>query len=95
MLRFGEKALAERWKSKVPTRIRHLILCGWMRLRWAEGGQGEGKTREDLPIGSAQQAGRGKGRLSIKMLEEELGGAEREISMMGDIQYDMTQHGTN
>lgn len=27
--------------------------------------------------------------------EKELEGAEREISMMADIQYDMTQHGTN
>lgn len=27
------------------------------------------------------------------MLEEELEGAEREISMMADIQYDMTQDG--
>ena len=75
--------------------ICHLILCRWMRLRWAEGGPGEGKTREILPIGSVQKPGRGKGRPSTKMLQEELGGAEREISMMGDIQYDMTQHGTN
>lgn len=29
------------------------------------------------------------------MLEEELGGAEREISMMENIQYDMTQQWAN
>lgn len=29
------------------------------------------------------------------MLEEEVEGAEREISLMADIQYYMTQHGTN
>lgn len=29
------------------------------------------------------------------MLEDQAEGAEREINMMADIQYDMTQHGTN